>query len=390
MGAISLSSLGIEQSSVSSGVPAWVVLGVAASKRARGLLAAARERGVEVRLVEWFDWMNDASVLERELRRPCRFKIEPPGDDVRVQRWLVQMGCERLGRAPAQAERSELADVDAWFVGLQVVMQRLESMLAKHPGAEVANAPADILAMTDKLACQQRLQSHSVPTAALLGPVTGYEQFVALLDRHGLDRAFVKARYGSSAAGVVAFRRNRRGQQQATTTAHLHEGTNEGASTSLGAGARLFNVKRSRRYTHPAELRRVIDLVAAQGAYAEAWIAKPRCGDGHFDVRMVTFAGRCAHRVARVSARPMTNLHLDSRRVDPREVLGSGDMHALERVAERAAAAFPRSHMIGFDLVARRGEAFVLEANAFGDLLPGLLWEGRDTYSAAFDARVRD
>jgi len=25
----------------------------------------------------------------------------------------------------------------------------------------------------------------------------------------------------------------------------------------------------------------------------------------------------------------------------------------------------------------------VLEANAFGDLLPGLLWQGRDTYATA-------
>ena len=27
-----------------------------------------------------------------------------------------------------------------------------------------------------------------------------------------------------------------------------------------------------------------------------------------------------------------------------------------------------------------RGQAHVLEANAFGDLLPGLLWQGLDTY----------
>jgi D-alanine-D-alanine ligase-like ATP-grasp enzyme len=55
-------------------------------------------------------------------------------------------------------------------------------------------------------------------------------------------------------------------------------------------------------------------------------------------------------------------------------------------VARQAAQAFPASHVIGFDIVAHRGEAHVLEANAFGDLLPGLHWRGHCTYTAQWAA----
>ncbi len=350
----------------------WVVLGVTGSKRTRGLHAAAAAAGVPVQLVEWRDALAAPGRLVDALQAPCRFKIEPPGDDPQVHLALLHRGCERLGRAPCPApERGELAAVDAWFEGFQDVMQQLAALLASQPQARAVNAPEEIVAMTDKLQCQHRLLANGIATAPLLGPVQGYDDLLTLLDRAGADRVFIKSRYGSSAAGVVAYRRGR-GREQATTSALLHPD-----------GRRLFNVKRLRSYQRPDEVRRVIDLVAAQGAYAEAWIPKPRAGDGHFDLRVVTFGGRAAHRVARVSPRPMTNLHLDSERTDPARLLPAQDLTAMEAVAEQAARVFPRAGIVGFDLVVHRGAARVLEANAFGDLLPGLLWQGRDTHATA-------
>jgi hypothetical protein len=58
---------------------------------------------------------------------------------------------------------------------------------------------------------------------------------------------------------------------------------------------------------------------------------------------------------------------------------------------ERAAAVFPRSLLLGVDLLIApdyRGLA-VLEANAFGGLLPGVLCEGEDTYEAEVRAVLR-
>lgn len=362
-----------------AGAVPLVVLGVAAGKRARLMQAACAGQGLPpARLLEWREWLQVPELLARHLDAPCRLKIEPPGDDEEVHHRLLQAGCARMQRqAPERPAHGELLAADAWFTGFSEALHRLAALLQHRSHVQVMNAPSDILVMTDKLLCQQRLQQHQVPTPPLLGPVQGYDHLRALLDQHGLDRVYLKARYGSSAAGVLAYRRTRQGQEQATTSAQLVEGPR---------GTRLFNVKRLRSYGRAPDIRRVIDLIAGQQAYAEAWIPKPRSGAGHFDVRLVTLAGRPAHRVARIGDRAMTNLHLDSRRAEVGSLLSAADVRALEATACQAAGAFPHSRMIGFDVVVRHGKAQVLEANAFGDLLPGLLWQGQDTYAAGLCA----
>lgn len=358
-----------------AGALPWVVLGVGASKRTRELQAArARLQLPQARLLEWRELLQSPQRLEEALAQPCVLKLEPPGDDAWAHHQLLSQGLERLGRPPRPPlERGELAAGDAWFTGFEACLQSLDDALATRPHVQVVNAPRDILAMTDKLRCQQRLQAQAVATPPLLGAVRSHDEFIALLDHHGLDRAFLKARYGSSAAGVVAYRRTRGGRQQATTSARLLRGT---------GAPRLFNDKRLSRYERPADIAAVVDGIAAQGAYAEAWLPKPRCGAGHFDLRLLALAGQAAHEIARASERPMTNLHLDSRRVEPTQVLDPAALQQARATAEAAARAFPHSRVIGFDLVPQPGGARVLEANAFGDLLPGLLWQGLDPHAA--------
>lgn len=363
----------------------WVVLGVARSKRVRGLQAARSRLGLRpATVLEWGDWLalpapRSQAFFAPHLRDGTVFKIEPPGDDAEAHHRLIELGCTRLGRPPrAPLAHGEFAASDAWFDGFTQAMHLVDGVLREVGGVRVVNGPHDILAMTDKWRCQQRLQAHGADIPALLGPVGSAEEFAALVDHHGLDRVFLKSRYGSSAAGVVAYRRNRRGQQQATTSAQLAPGTAD----------RLFNVKRLRSYTRPSEIRHVFDLIAAQGAYAEAWVPKPRHGAGHFDVRVVTLAGRAAHRVARVGLRTLTNLHLDSERADPAALLDGETLQQMAAAADHAATAFTESRVIGFDLVVRPGSVRVLEANAFGDLLPGLQWRGHDTHEALLQPEV--
>ena len=359
--------------------PPCVVLGVASSKRTRGLQAARAVLGLApARIVEWRDWLADPGRLDAALARGCRFKVEPPGDDVQAHARLLRDGAERLGRpACAPLQYGELCATDHWFAGFEAALVRLARQLEDADGIDVVNAPAEIVLMTDKWRCQQHLAAHAVPTPTLLGRIAGFAELEALLARHGVDRAFVKARYGSSAAGVVAYRRNGRGDEQATTSAHLVETLDT---------PRLFNDKRIRTYAKRDEIARVIDLVAAQDAYVEAWVPKPRHGAGHFDLRVLALAGEPAHRVARVGLRPMTNLHLDSQRADPTALLSAAELALLEHTTRHAARAFPASRVIGVDLVVGGARARVLEANAFGDLLPGLLWKGQDSYAATTQA----
>jgi len=352
-----------------------LLLATQGSKRVRLMQAArAQLRLPPAQVLEWRDWLAQPALLEGALRQSGRLKIEPPGDDPAAHGLLLDAGCRLLDRPPVEGPaHGELLAMDAWFAGFSKAMQDLERQLVAMPHIRVFNAPAEICLMTDKLACQRHLAAHGIAIPALLGPVHGYDHLQSLLHEHQLDRVYLKPRYGSSASGVVAYRRNKAGRQQATTSAALQLG---------GGAARLFNVKRMARYETRCDIAALVDALAAQQLYAEAWLNKPRCGDGHYDLRIVTVAGRPAHRVARIGQQMMTNLHLDNRRGDAAVLLHADDLAALETTATLAARAFPHSHVTGYDLVVRHGQAYVLEANAFGDLLPGLLWQGADTYAA--------
>jgi glutathione synthase/RimK-type ligase-like ATP-grasp enzyme len=352
-----------------------VLLGVRGSKREMLLQAARAALGQRAAVVlDWAEWLAQPALLTASLAHPCLFKIDTAGDDARVHAALMREGCAALGRAvPRQPDRGEIAVPEEWFAGLSLALQRVALALSALPHVQVMNAPHELLLMTDKLACQRHLAAHGIPIPRLLGPIAGYAQLRAVMDEHGLTQVFLKTRYGSSASGVVAYRRNGRGAEQATSSASLVQGM---------GGARLYNVKRLRSYNAQPDIVQLLDLLARQQTYAEAWIPKPRHGNAHFDLRVLTLGGQPAHRVARVGARMMTNLHLDNRRGDVASLLGERDHAALEQTAAAAAATFPRSHVIGLDLVVRKGRAHVLEANAFGDLLPKLLWQGRDTYAA--------
>jgi glutathione synthase/RimK-type ligase-like ATP-grasp enzyme len=361
-----------------AGLP-FVLLGVGAGKRVRLMQAARAALGLPpARLVEWREWMAQPALLDAALARPCVLKIESPGDDPGLHYALLNEGCLALGHAPPRPpEHGELSLSAAWFTGLSRALQAIAATLTCLPHVRVLNAPDELLLMTDKLRCQQHLQAHRVPVPQLLGPIEGYAHLRAVLDEHGLDRVFVKARYGSSASGVIAYRRTARGAEQATSSAHL---------VHRADGPRLYNVKRLRRYAANADIVQLVDLLAGQQAYAEAWLPKPRHGNGHYDMRVLTIGGQPAHRVARVGASMMTNLHLDNRRADADSLLDAADQAAMARAARQAAAAFPASHVIGLDIVARRGQAHVLEANAFGDLLPKLLYQGLDSYASQLQA----
>ena len=350
-----------------------ILLATKGSKRVRLLQAARAQLALPpAQVLEWRDWLARPALLDAALGQPALFKIEPPGDDPLAHVQLLHDGCRLLDRAPVRApEHGELLAMEAWFAGFSSAMARLSGQLAALPRAHVVNAPAEITLMTDKLACQRHLAEHGVAIPALLGRIDGYEHLQSLLQQHDLDRVYLKPRYGSSASGVVAYRRNRAGRQQATTSASL---------LRVGGETRLFNVKRIARHESAADIATLVDALATQELYAEAWLDKPRCGDSHYDLRVVAIAGQPVHRVARLGTQMMTNLHLDNQRGDPCSLLNELDMAALEAATRQAALAFPASGVAGYDLVVRRGQAHVLEANAFGDLLPGLLWQGLDTY----------
>lgn len=340
--------------------------------------ARARAGRPAATVVAYTDLLLDPHALRNAIgrQREVAIKIDSPGEDDDVTRGLVERGWRVLGRdgeVPRARLHGELLARDAWFAGFIDLLGVVERSLG-----EVAprwlNPPADIRAMGDKLACQQRFAAAGVAVPELLGTIHGYGDLQERLRGSGHDRVFVKARFGSSAAGVVAYRRHRDGREVLISSSAL---------VREAGVARIVNRLRLQRLDDSAAITALIDALARQGSYAEQWLPKPAVPGRrglHYDLRVVVTDGRARQCIARMSATPMTNLHLGNRRACPTGWLAGSAMDAIERGAERAAAAFPHSACVGLDLVAQAGGVRVFEANAFGDLLPGVEREGCSTY----------
>lgn len=131
----------------------------------------------------------------------------------------------------------------------------------------------------------------------------------------------------------------------------------------------------------------MIELIAAAGpVVVERWFPKAGIDGRSIDLRVMVIDGRARHCVVRTSRSPVTNLHLGNQRGDLSVVqtrLGPAGWGQVVDLAERAAGCFPDTMTVGVDLMINTGwDRFaVAEVNAFGDLLPGVLVDGRDAYA---------
>jgi glutathione synthase/RimK-type ligase-like ATP-grasp enzyme len=236
----------------------------------------------------------------------------------------------------------------------------------------------------DKVACHARFSQAQVPVPASLGHIASFDELVSRMDESGLARVFVKLAHGSSASGVVAL--HKRGPTYAAvTSAEL---------VRTGGELRLYNSLKIRRYTFLEDIRDLIDALARERVQIEEWLPKAALdSDEPFDLRIVLIAGQPCHLVVRQGRSPMTNLHLGNRRGDAGLLiarLGEERLQALHATCRQVAALFPDSLYAGLDLLLTPGfhRHAVLEINAFGDLLPGIVHEGLDTYGAEL-AQIR-
>jgi glutathione synthase/RimK-type ligase-like ATP-grasp enzyme len=242
------------------------------------------------------------------------------------------------------------------------------------------NHPQDIAVMFDKLLCHERFSAAKLPTPASLGPIEDFDDLRAKMAKANLRRVFIKLFCGSSASGVIAYRQSPR--EEAVTSAEL---------VRSGAEIRLYNSLRIRSYNKPRDLADVINFILKEGAIVQEWLPKARFQGSPYDLRVVVIAQEARHFVVRLGKSPMTNLHLGNARGDAalyRASLAPGEWEKISALCQDAAALFPKSLYAGVDLLVGPGgkPKAILEINAFGDLLPNVLSNGVDTYTAELQA----
>lgn len=351
------------------------VVGNPGHRRVAGFSAAAVAAGLPPpRVVAWADVLR-GTVPEAPVFAPGPVRIDSPGEDPAVHALLG---------GPADPHRVEGGAVR--HAALTAGLEWVRRAAAESPGAWLVNDPGEIAVMFDKGRAHALLDAAGVPVAPRVGPASGIRSYAELRDvmrGSGRPRVFVKPVHGSSASGVVALETSGP-RVQATTSVEL---------VRTAAGTELYNSLRIRKYRDEADVAALVDALGPDGLHIEAWLPKLAVGELAVDLRVLVVGGEPTHVVARGSRSPMTNLHLGNARVDVAAVRGAvGERVWAEAMATcvRAARCFPRTLHVGVDLllgVDRRRHA-VGEVNAFGDLLPGVLHQGRDTWGEQVRALV--
>lgn len=355
-----------------------VIVGDPQSRRMPLLLDAAQRQGFDANVVSYQDrhrivFPNGVETLVR---------LESPGDSPLVARHILKAGMapmEQSGRRPIGEAtidaltfgRGEMIHPLQWYLGFQQILQSIQSDWQTKP-VRWMNTPAAIATAFDKQVCLDRWAAADLPIAPGYPGIKTYSQLRSTItDKHA--RVFIKLRYGFSAMGAVAL--EWRGDLvRAITTAEVewHAGR-----------PRLFVSKRPRLLNREFEIAWLIDTLAMEEIIVEDWIPKARWRGKPFDLRIVTIGGVAHHVVGRANDSPFSNLNLDAVRIDRQDVadhLGDAWPHVLQ-LAEQAASHISDGYL-GMDILVRpcRKRCVVLEANAFGDNLPRLLYEGETTY----------
>jgi hypothetical protein len=370
-------------------MPGFVIVGNPESRRVTLFQAALQGLGLPpARIVPWADLIANHADLGGVVRAGDVVRIESPGKEFAVERALIALGADepddsrydRVSRATAEQlsfDKGAMLYPRQWFLGLRAALARVAQQLAACPPHRLMAAPEDILAMFDKRSCHARLLAAGVPVPRALGAIHGFDELLAAMEQGRCQRVFVKLAHGSSASGVVAYQ-TAGGQHHATTTVE---------AVGSDGGLRLYNSRRLRTSTDPREIAVIVDALCRHGVHVEQWLPKAGISGRTFDLRVVVIAGQARHTVVRLSRGPMTNLHLLNTRGELSPVIarmGPAAWEATRRSCEAAMAAFPASLYAGIDLLIAsdfRRHA-ILELNAFGDLLPDLLWDGDDTYTS--------
>jgi len=353
----------------------FVLIGNPENRRVHFFQDALQQAEQDAALViPYLSLLNGEYELSDVLRDGDTVRIESPGENFAVEKKILALGgLENAGEL--EDERGRIYHPRLWFQGFSKLMTSMAQQTVK---LSWFNHPDDIVNMFNKPLCKQILQALTLPSLPVF---SGYDEFLAFAEKQNYSRFFIKLNSSSSASGIVAYEYNKgNGKEQAYSTVEFVHGPH---------GDRYYNSLKIKKYTAREEIKNILNFLFTQGAMVESWVPKAKHEDSSYDLRVMGIAGQRRHAIARLSRGPMTNLHLGNQRcaVDELE-LPSSTWREIDTLVEKTMQAFPRSLYAGLDILLPRNDKspVLLEANAFGDLLPNLLHKGENTYLAEINA----
>lgn len=372
----------------------WVIIGNPENRRVRCFQQALASRGQPIASVLSYKSLLREEASLASLPEDAIVRVESPGENLTVERLLIKAGIE-----PSQAEGSCIykhADLTNMpqehgrilaprqsYLGYVATMRDWFAKSRHSTDQLWATTPEALATQFDKALCQASCTQVGIPTPKRIGIISGWEQLSQAMSDAGIERSFVKLANSSSASGVIAIH-HRRSKTSAATSVELVQSS---------SGAVLYNSLKLRNYRDIADVKSLVDAVAKHRAYAEVWLPKASISRRICDLRLLVIAGEPRHAVVRTSRSPITNLHLGNRRGDIDEFwqrISEEQQHELWKTCRRCAELFPGSLHLGLDILFTPGfrQHYLLEVNAFGDLLPDITHHGANTYEAQVDALI--
>ena len=361
--------------------------------------ALARQDVPPARVIRWLDLARGEDALDGLPDEPAIVRIDSFGEDFDVTRELLRRGEDDARAAgvwtvPAAEiadhvyDRGRILAPRQEHFGFLRVLADLERALADRPHLRVYPAPRSIERLFDKRACARTFADAGVPIATPIREVTSTDDLRNAMRDGGVRRVFVKLTCGSSASCLALYEWDPEKPDDAWLFTSMEI-----------AGDRFYNSLRPRRYRNSQAIEQVLSFLLREGSHVEEHLAKARLDGKFFDTRMLVVAGEVPFTVVRKSPHPITNLHLGGVRgttTELEELVPANVLREAKTSAARVFAAHDCLHL-GVDVMftAPEGQGgergmrhVVLEANAFGDLLPNLMCDGLSVYEWEIRAAV--
>lgn len=327
-----------------------VLLGNPKTKRTLHLKKAMRDQGAPIEFWDWETFWREKSLPKGWEQKELVLKIDPP----------VWTSCclEELGGLTSNYE---------------TFLEQLE-ILGEREHIRFLNSPQAILQLLDKKGCKKVLKNREIPvTETLEGDISDGEHLLMAMAHYGMFQVFIKPVKGSGAAGIAAFR-----YQKRTGNMTLYTCGMEDPQTG-----RLVNTKRLRRFTDREQVMTFLNRLLSLDCIVERWYAKAQHQGFSYDLRAVVQDGQTDFMLARLSKGPVTNLHLNNHPLKASELgLTVSTVEEIEELCKRAAGSFQGLRSVGIDILLEKGsfKPRVIEMNGQGDLIYQDIYDKNSIY----------
>jgi glutathione synthase/RimK-type ligase-like ATP-grasp enzyme len=371
----------------------FVVIGNPENRRIEMFQAAlTRFQQPPAKIISYLDLIKGEQHLSKVVQLNSIVRIESPGENFLLEKALLTIGaCEldplentqnisfsRLSKKKAQTidfYKGLILYPRQWYLGYLKAIQIIKNQLASCPKHKLMNNLDDIGIMFDKILCHKRLLDNNINVPFSLGNIFSFDDLQNKMKENRLNKVFIKLSNGSSASGVIAYQTNGNKHIAITSTKLVKENSN----------IKLYNSLKLNTYSTLKDIKELIDNLSKHCVHVEKWIPKAGFQDRIFDLRVLVIGQKAHQIVVRSSKSPITNLHLLNKRGDLEALKSKLESSMWEKamvLCQNTMKVFEKSLYAGIDLMfaASFRSQYILEVNAFGDLLPNVLVNQLNSY----------